>query len=155
MLTDWLNDQTINVVDRVEDWQQAIRLSAAPLLAAGAIAPAYITAMIDSHLALGPYSVLAPGLALPHARPEQGALANGLSLLHVRTGVPFGSAENDPVRVVMTLCAPSGNHHIALIAELADVLSDETRLAALLSATTPAAIRAVIAPTSPLEREPS
>jgi PTS system ascorbate-specific IIA component len=81
---------------------------------------------------------------MPHARPEQGARKNGLSLLHVKNGVNFQADENDPVYVVIMLCAVSGDDHIQMITALADVFSDESRLQQLLSASTLSAIEAVI-----------
>jgi PTS system ascorbate-specific IIA component len=144
MLTQWLTPQHIRVVEHVSDWQEAVRLSAEPLLAEGAISPAYLDAIFTSHAELGPYYVLAPGLAMPHARPEQGANKNGLSLLHVKRGVRFAADENDPVYVVIMLCAVSGDDHIQMITALADVFSDESRLQQLLSASTLSAIEAVI-----------
>ncbi|MGV3346478.1 PTS sugar transporter subunit IIA [Enterobacteriaceae bacterium LUAb1] len=144
MLTNWLTPEKISVIDNVSDWQQAIHLSAAPLLADKAITPAYIDAIIAAHLDIGPYYVLAPGLAMPHARPEQGVQKNGLSLLHVRNGVNFNSEGNDPIKVIIMLCALSGNEHIAMITELARLFSDEQSLQQLLNASTPSAIQAAI-----------
>ena len=144
MLIQWLTPQHIRVIDDVSDWQEAVRLSAEPLLAEGAITPAYLDAIFTSHAELGPYYVLAPGLAMPHARPEQGARKNGLSLLHVKQGVNFAADENDPVFVVIMLCALSGDDHIQMITALAEVFSDESRLQQLLSASTLPAIEAVI-----------
>ncbi|BDO02960.1 hypothetical protein KAM622c_25470 [Klebsiella quasipneumoniae subsp. quasipneumoniae] len=60
--------------------------------------------------------------------PEQGALRNGLSLLHIKEGISFGSTENDPVYVVIMLCACSGNEHITMIGELAELFSDRQKL---------------------------
>jgi len=106
MITTWLPAENIQIVDSVSDWKQAIRLSAQPLLAKETMTEAYIDAIFNSHQELGPYYVLAPGLAMPHARPEQGAIKNGLSLLHIKQGVSFDAEENDPVYVVIMLCAP-------------------------------------------------
>ncbi len=88
--------------------------------------------------------VLAPGLAMPHARPEEGVLRNGLSLLHITEGVAFGSTENDPVYVVIILCARSGDEHITMIGELAEIFSDQQKLTRLLNAANIKAIQAVI-----------
>lgn len=144
MLTHWLTSDSISIVDKVTDWQDAVRQSAAPLLARNAITPAYIEAIFASHAQTGPYYVLAPGLAMPHARPEQGARQNGLSLLHIRQGVSFQSSENDPVFVVIMLSALSGDEHIRMITHLAELFSDEHRLQQLLQADTLSAIQAVI-----------
>ena len=99
MITTWLPTENIQIVDSVSDWKQAITLSAQPLLAKKAITEDYIQAIFNSHHELGPYYVLAPGLAMPHARPEQGGLKMALSLLHIKQGVSFDAEENDPIYV--------------------------------------------------------
>lgn len=144
MITTWLPAENIQIVDSVRDWKQAITLSAQPLLAKEAITEDHIQAIFNSHQELGPYYVLAPGLAMPHARPEQGAIKNGLSLLHIKQGVSFDAEENDPVYVVIMLCALSGEEHINMITALADIFSDDDRLSALLKASSMESIQAVI-----------
>ncbi len=144
MITTWLPAENIQIVDSVSDWKQAIRLSAQPLLAKETMTEAYIDAIFNSHQELGPYYVLAPGLAMPHARPEQGAIKNGLSLLHIKQGVSFDAEENDPIYVVIMLCALSGNEHINMITALADIFSDDERLSALLKASSIEEIQRVI-----------
>jgi len=144
MITTWLPAENIQIVDSVSDWKQAIRLSAQPLLAKETMTEAYIDAIFNSHQELGPYYVLAPGLAMPHARPEQGAIKNGLSLLHIKQGVSFEAEENDPIYVVIMLCALSGNEHINMITALADIFSDDERLSALLKASSIEEIQRVI-----------
>lgn len=144
MMTSWLPIENIQIVDSVNDWQQAILLSAQPLLAKGSINERYIDAIFKSHKEIGPYYVLAPGLAMPHARPEQGVLKNGLSFLRINKGVFFDARENDPVYVVIMLGALSGDEHIHMITALADILSDERQFSALLNASTIEAIQQVI-----------
>lgn len=144
MITTWLPTENIQIVDSVCDWKQAITLAAQPLLEKEAITQAYIKAIFNSHQELGPYYVLAPGLAMPHARPEQGAIKNRLSLLHIKKGVCFDSEENDPIYVVIMLCALSGDEHINMITALADIFSDDERLSALLKASSMETIQAVI-----------
>ena len=43
--------------------------------------------MVDEH---GPYIVIAPGLALAHARPGPEVLADGLAVVTLAEPVPFG-----------------------------------------------------------------
>ena len=144
MIRDWLTPDKINVINSIDNWKNAVRLSAEPLLEQGYMAEHYIEAILKSHEELGPYYLLAPGLAMPHARPEQGALRNGLSLLHIKAGISFGSTENDPVYVIIMLCARSGNEHITMIGELAELFSDQQKLERLLKADDIKAIQAVI-----------
>lgn len=145
MLSNWLTPERIKIIDRVASWEEAIRLSAEPLLQQGAISEEYIAAIIRSHHETGPYYVLAPGLAMPHARPEQGAYKTALSLLYIRQGVSFDADENDPVYVIIFLCALSGEEHLSLISRLAELFSDENDLDALLKADSQQAINRLIA----------
>lgn len=144
MIITWLPDENIQIVDSVSDWKQAITLVAQPLLMKAAITENYIKAIFHSHHELGPYYILAPGLAMPHARPEQGAIKNGLSLLHIKQGVAFEAGENDPVYVVIMFCALSGDEHINMMTALADIFSNDERLSALLKASSMESIQTVI-----------
>ena len=74
----------MNIVERVksgralvgvkaENWEGAVRISGKLLLDKGLVEPQYIKVMINVMTELGPYLVVAPGVALPHARPEDGA----------------------------------------------------------------------------------
>lgn len=144
MLETWLNDNTLHVEETVKDWPQALELCARPLLAAGVITPDYLTAIAAQHHQLGPYYVLAPGLAMPHARPEEGATGMGLSLLKVNGGVNFGSEDFDPVRVIVMLAAPDKNSHIDMISSLAELFSSEDDMEQLQQATTVEEIKKII-----------
>ncbi|HGM5493145.1 TPA: PTS sugar transporter subunit IIA [Serratia fonticola] len=145
MLNDWLNADHIQLCDRVADWQEAVTLSAQPLLQREAITADYLAAIFRQHQALGPYFVLAPGIAMPHARPEEGAKALGLSLLKVNQGVHFHSEDNDPVFVVVMLSAPDGSSHIELISQLAELFADSEAMEKLFQAQTQRQIEDVIA----------
>lgn len=144
MLAKWLTQERINIVERVEGWRDAVSISAAPLLQAGAITPDYVEAIFSSHEKLGPYYVIAPGLAMPHARPEEGVVTPGLSLLYVKEGVHFESEENDPVYVIVMLCAINGDEHLEMISHLAELFSDEDDFQALIKADTYSALNALI-----------
>ena len=57
-------------------WEEAIRLTAQPLLTKGKIKESYIQAMIDKVKEYGPFINIGEYLALPHARPEEGVIEN-------------------------------------------------------------------------------
>lgn len=83
---------------------------------------------------LGPYFVIAPGIAIAHARPSESVLSAGLSLAVLAKPVEFGSDHNDPVRLVFGLCAKDHDGHIEVLAGLAEVLSDDSQINFLLNA---------------------
>ncbi len=124
-LSKWLNTHRIQFVESVSDWKEAIEIAGKPLIKDGAISQNYIDAIIRQKEAIGPYFVIAPGIAMPHARPEEGALSLGLSIVKIKHAVKFGSEDNDPVTIVLMFSAPDSNSHIEMISQMAEVLSDE------------------------------
>jgi PTS system ascorbate-specific IIA component len=127
------------------DWRDAIRQVGEVLVADGAVDPAYPAEMIAAVEELGPYIVIAPGIALAHARPSPAVHRAAIAIVVLATPVAFGHARHDPVRIVIGLAAPDDTSHLEGLATLATFLADETRLAALLAAPDPAAIRRLIA----------
>lgn len=145
MLNHWLIDATIMRQARVENWPQALEICARPLLDAGVITPEYVTAIVEQHHKLGAYYVLAPGLAMPHARPEEGAKGLGLSLLKLEQGVSFGAGEFDPVDIIVMLAAPDKHSHIEMISALAELFSSDDDMDKLHQAKSLEEIKTIIA----------
>ena len=79
--------------------------------------------MIHTAEELGPYIVIAPGIAMPHSRPEDGVLKPCVALMTLSTPVNFGNEENDPVRLVFSFGAPDKEQHVEALRELATVFS--------------------------------
>lgn len=105
-------------------WQEAIRAACAPLVSAGVVEARYGDACIDMVREHGPYIVLAPGIALAHARPEDGVLRVGVSVAVLAFPVEFGHEENDPVDLVIAFGSPDSDHHIDILAALAEGLAE-------------------------------
>ncbi len=105
--------------------EEIIQKAGEILAEVNAIDPRYIDAMKQVMNELGPYCVIAPGIALLHARPEDGVKKACLSLITLKNPVCFGHSTNDPVDLVFTLGARDKNSHIEALAELASYLSKE------------------------------
>jgi len=119
-----------------DDWRSAVRLVGLALERSGAALPAYadeMVRMIEEH---GPYVVIAPGLALAHARPGPTVVADGLAVVTLATPVAFGHPHNDPVSVVLGLAIAPGGDHLGAVASIANVFNDSGAIEALASATT-------------------
>jgi ascorbate PTS system EIIA or EIIAB component len=144
MLAKYLTQQTINIVDSVKDWKEAIQLCASPLLTSNIISSNYVEAIFKSHEAMGPYYVLAPGIAMPHARPEQGVNQLGLSMLVVKQGVNFNSADNDPVYLITLLAAVDSTSHIEMLTQLAALFGETNDMQTIFNAQHREQILAVI-----------
>lgn len=144
-LSTLLTGDAIRIGSDAGDWRAAVRASGDALVGCGATTPAYTDEMIATVEQLGPYIVIAPGIALAHARPSPAVLRTGMSLVTLATPVAFGHRQNDPVRLVVGLAAPDDEGHVTALATLAEFLTDEDRRTALLSASDPATIRKLIA----------
>ena len=70
--------------------------------------------MQDSFAELGPYMVIAEGIALAHARPSEAVISTGLSVVTLKSPVEFGSERFDPVSIVFGLAAVDHDGHIDL-----------------------------------------
>lgn len=55
------------------------------------------------------------GIAMPHARPEEGANKLSLALTLIPSGVNFDADENDPVKLLIVLAATDSTSHIEAI----------------------------------------
>jgi PTS system ascorbate-specific IIA component len=106
------------------DWRAAVREASQLLVDGGAAEPRYVDRCIATVEELGPYMVVAPGVALAHARPEDGAVALGITVATLREPVEFGHAENDPVDVVFAFGSPDRDQHVGLLGALARRLTE-------------------------------
>ena len=125
LLQDLLSEENVSFHYPAETWEDVIRHGGQLMVDAGFTDPTYTEAMIDVVRDMGPYIVLAPGLAMPHARPEMGAKQVGTALVTLEKPIDFGSPENDPVSVAVFLCAPNKEEHIQLLTDIATLFEDE------------------------------
>jgi PTS system ascorbate-specific IIA component len=135
-LGELVHDDAVALDVTVDDWEDAVRRAGRLLEQAGVAEAAYTQSMIDSVHDKGPYIVIAPGFAFAHARPSEAVLRTGMSWLRLATPVEFGHQKNDPVTLVVALAATDADAHQAAMAELATVIADPERRAALDTATT-------------------
>ncbi|POT98018.1 PTS mannitol transporter subunit IIA [Escherichia sp. ESNIH1] len=143
-LAKWLNNEKVQYVDKVTDWKEAIQIAGLPLLNEVAISQRYIEAIIRQKEEIGPYFVIAPRIAMPHARPEEGAKALGLSVVKLAEAVVFDADENDPVDTLFMFSAPDSNSHIEMISQLAELLSDEDEMEKLFNVRSKEELNAIL-----------
>ncbi len=106
-----------------QDWREAICILGELFVNTQIVEHRYIEAMIKTAEELGPYIVIAPQIALPHARPEDGVIDTGLSLVRLRTPLDFGHSDHDPVILMFGLAAINKHIHVRALQTLAEVLS--------------------------------
>lgn len=114
-----------------ENWQEVIERSGLLLLRMGAIYPKYIEAMKSLIIENGPYVVSGPGIALLHARPDQGAKRTCMAFTRLKTPVHFGHPTNDPVDLVFALSAVDSFTSQTALKEYVDLLNNQDLLSGI------------------------
>lgn len=127
-----------------DTWQESITAAGQLLERADIAEAAYTQAMIDSVESNGPYIVVAPGFAFAHARPSSAVHRTGMSWVRLARPVAFGHKTNDPVSLVVALAATDAGAHNTAMAELAKLLGDTDKRAALDAAATPGELLAAL-----------
>ncbi len=133
----------IQIVEKIDKWEDAIHLAASPLLQKKFIEPRYLNQIISNINAYGTYMILTPGVIMPHARPEDGALRTAMSLLRVDDGVMFPN-NNEPVYLFFVLAATDGDSHLDAIVALATLLESEENIAMIKKAPNTDAIHKLV-----------
>ncbi len=118
MLNDLLPREMIKLNIECEDWVEVIKKGASLLEAKGYVEESYSETIIKNFREIGPYMVVAPGIVLSHARPEDGVNKLSMSLMTLKKPVKFGSDYNDPVKLVITLAATDNETHLKALSQL-------------------------------------
>ncbi|XOQ48566.1 MAG: Ascorbate-specific phosphotransferase enzyme IIA component [Eubacteriales bacterium] len=125
VLKDLIYGNRIQITQHVDNWQEAIRLAAQPLLDDHSIEPPYVDAMIESVNRFGPYIVLDDYFALPHAKPDGRVNRLAMSLLVVKEEVDL---VGNPVNMFLVLATVDSSSHLDALANLSDILSERENL---------------------------
>jgi PTS system ascorbate-specific IIA component len=139
-----LPDDAVVLGAHVPDWRAAVREAGRALTRSGATRSEYADRMIAVIEEFGAYVVVAPGLALAHARPGVDVRREGLAVVTLAEPVAFGHPHNDPVRVVVGLAVASAEEHVASVARLANAFNDAGIVGRIARAANPAEVRALL-----------
>ncbi len=130
---DLISLENIVIVDSVKDWRDAIEKAVRPLVTNAYVEERYIQGIIDNTMEYGPYYVLAPNIAMPHARPEQGVLEKQIGILVLRQPIKF-SDEGYDVRLIITLAATDSKSHLEALRSLSELLENDDHVSKIISA---------------------
>ncbi|WP_225753053.1 PTS sugar transporter subunit IIA [Actinotalea sp. Marseille-Q4924] len=120
----------IRLAEQAADRTAAVRLCGQALVESGAVGPDYVDAMLEREASISTY--VGEGVAIPHATlaGKEAVLRDGLCFVRFPEGVDW---DGFPVTVCIGIAA-KGDGHVALLAELAQVLLDPERAEALRTA---------------------
>lgn len=108
-----------------EDWRDAVRKAGRLLCDSGAVEDRYIDAMVNNIEEYGPYIVICPGTALPHADVKAGVINEAASLIRLDPPVEFHHEMNDPVRYVIGMSVKSAESVNQAIYDLMMIFGNE------------------------------
>ena len=145
MLSDLLTKEKICFTDEKLDWKSAIELAAQPLLNQGEIEPTYISAIINRVEEFGPYIDLGMGIALPHARPEDGVKKLGMSFLRCEQPVYLQDDPKHEIKIFIVLAAIDNETHLRALSTLTQILSNKDELNKMLTVETVAELEQIFA----------
>ncbi|MBF7017974.1 PTS sugar transporter subunit IIA [Staphylococcus durrellii] len=130
-----IKEQSILLNKNAENWEEAVAIATEPLLKNGAIEKSYIDAIIHNTKQYGPYYLLMDGMAMPHARPEDGVNRDAFSLVTFNEPVSF--SDNKSASVFVVLAATSSDIHTGIaIPQIVSVFEIDNIINKLTSATT-------------------
>ncbi|WP_176461583.1 BglG family transcription antiterminator [Anaeromicrobium sediminis] len=135
MLNELITRENIRLNVNALDWEDAVKKGSQILLDKEYITNDYVNAILTKIKEIGPYIVIVPNIALPHARPEEGVKKLSMSLITLKKPINFGSVDNDPVKLVITLAAIDNETHIKALSQLMDLLSNSEDIENIINAT--------------------
>lgn len=113
----------IQLIEKVTDWKEAIRYASKPLIAEGVITENYVEKMIENVLIMGPYMVLSKDIAMPHARPEDGANESCIAILKIKERINFYNDSNN-INTIIILASSNNENHVQILKEVSSILMD-------------------------------
>lgn len=119
-----IENNSILLKAKAANWEDAVKLGTDMLVASRAIEPSYHDAIIRCVKSMGPYIIIAPNLAMPHARPEDGVNRTAFALVTLQNPVYF-DGEDEPVDVLVTLAGSTSDQHMEGLMEVTQILDDE------------------------------
>ncbi|MBG9784627.1 BglG family transcription antiterminator [Shouchella lehensis] len=144
MLHEIVDKSMIQVQPTVSSWQEAITIAAQPLLQNESIVESYIHAMINNVTTNGPYIVIAPSIAMPHARPEEGVNKLGISILKLNEPVSFSNEAKHNAQIIIVLAAIDNETHLKALSQLSELLSEQKNVQDILASTSASQIETIL-----------
>lgn len=125
MLNELITKDHIIFADKASSYQEALKIGAKILIDEQYITEQYVEKVIENVHKLGPYIVVAPNVAISHARPIDGALKLGMSMLILKESVSFSDEKDRNARIIVTLSAPDPDSHLVALGQLSELLMEE------------------------------
>lgn len=144
LLHELITEATYQTSSETLDWKSAIRLAAKPLLDSGQIESSYPEAMIAKVEDFGPFIDLGKGIAIPHARPEDGVNKVGMSMLVLENPIYLLDDPKHEIRLLLCIAAIDNETHLKALSHLTAILRENANVEALLASKSYSDIKNII-----------
>lgn len=144
LLHELITEATYQTCSEKLDWKSAIRLAAQPLLTSGQIEPSYPEAMIAKVEEFGPFIDLGKGIAIPHARPEDGVNQVGMSMLVLEHPIYLLDDPKHEIYLLMCIAAIDNETHLKALSHLTTILREDANVKNLLASRSYSEIKNII-----------
>lgn len=118
-----------------DKWQDCVRAACQPLLTEGVITEEYIDAIIRNVTEYGPYIVIAPDIAIPHAQQGLGVNATAISFMRTAEPVHFSDSPEHDARLFFVLASVDNDAHLKNLQAMVEAVSDQEQVDIMLAAT--------------------
>lgn len=134
LIQDFLKNKVTRYEKGFNTWQDAVKVSAQPLIDQGFIEPIYVDAIIACVEKYGPYIVIAPDIAMPHSTEgAEGVHKTAIGFMKVEEPVHFDLEDPEKdARLFFVLAAENHEEHLKNMMELSEMLMNEEIVADLL-----------------------
>lgn len=145
MLREFVDKRHYLFVDKIDTWQEAVRLSCKPLEQDGTVDESYAQSIIDCITKYGPYIIIMPDVAMPHSQENAKGVNNtAISFMKVEVPVHFDLEDPDKdARLFFTLASCDSKQHLENLKNLSQMLMNEDLVKELAEATTPEDLLAI------------
>ena len=134
MLKELIEKKRYSFHQGFDNWEDAVKTACAPLIEQKAIEKEYADLIIESVKKYGPYIVIAPKIAIPHAQEGRGVNETSMCFMKTNTPVKFGNDDSNEAQLFFVLASTDNNIHLQNLSNMVELISDEEVVEKLLEA---------------------
>lgn len=133
MIDQLLKEKNCILVEKVNDWKEAIHISLEPLVQDGYCTKEYEQAVLRNTDMYGAYYVLTDDMALIHASSQDGVKATQMAVTLLEEPVQF-SSDGPGVRILIALAAKDKESHMDGIVAITNIFGEDGNADPILNA---------------------
>lgn len=134
MLRELIEKNRCSFYEGFNNWEEAVKAACIPLIKQKAIEEEYADLIIESIKKHGPYIVIAPKIAIPHAQEGCGVNETCVSFMKTNTPIKFSKSDEHDAQLFFVLASTDNNVHLQNLSSLVELISDEEVVDKLLRA---------------------